>query len=65
MSLAENVQAFEVLLLEATDSKVFPENTLKEIIDHIERTFFQNYKLYQYVCNETQNEIVIPKEVKI
>ena len=65
MSLSDNVHAYEVMLLEATESKVFPDGTLKEVISHIERTFFQNYKLYEYVCSEEQSLIVIPKEIEI
>jgi hypothetical protein len=65
MSLGDNVFALEEMLVEANDSKVFPDETLKEVITHIERTFFQNYRLYEYVCTESQNEIVIPKEIEI
>ena len=65
MSFADNVLAFEAILIEANDSRVFPDNVIMEINTHIQRTFFQNYRLYQYVLNETQSDIVIPKEVII
>ncbi len=65
MSFSDNLLALEVMLVEANDSKVFSDEILKQVLTHIERTFFQNYRLYQYVCTQTQNEIVIPKEIEI
>lgn len=38
MSFADNVLAYEAILIEANDSKVFPENVIMEINTHIQRT---------------------------
>lgn len=65
LSLADIVHIYEKLLLEANDCNVFPDDVLKNVITHLERTFFQQYKLYKYVINETQSEILIPKEIMI
>lgn len=64
-SRSDNIIAFEGILMEVNDSRLFPDDTLKEIISHIERTFFHQYKLYQYVVSETQSEIILPKEILI
>lgn len=65
-TFSQNINQLQTILSDLNESlKTFSDDITKEILNYISTTFFQNYKLYEYVINESQNEIIIPKEMLV
>ncbi|CAF0817967.1 unnamed protein product [Brachionus calyciflorus] len=62
----ENLDDFKLMLSVLNERiKLFSDQHLKDMISHLTITFFQNYKLYSYVINESQEEMSISKEIEV
>lgn len=65
-SLSENIDDFKLMLSVLNERmRLFTDQQLKDIISHLTLTFFQNIKLYSFVCDEQQDEMLISKEIEV
>lgn len=46
-------------------TKLYNDEQIKDILTHLSRTFFENHRVFEFVINEPQSEVVITKEVQI
>lgn len=62
----ENLEDFKLMLSVLNENfRLFSDQHLKDIIKHFSLTFFQNTKLYLFVIQEVQSEIVVSKEILV
>lgn len=65
-SLTENIADFHNILSQVNQNSVLFSNTqINDITETIFNTFFQHYKLYEFMASESQQEYVIFKEVRL
>lgn len=64
MELNENMTQFiEIFSNELT--KIFNETESQIIVDHLNITFFQNYRIYQHALKQAREEIIVSKQIKV
>ena len=64
MKLDDNLLEFQCIMSDLCEKpSMFRDDQIKQIISNMCETFFQQYKMYEYILDESQPEIEIKKEV--
>jgi hypothetical protein len=64
MELSENMAQF-IDIFSNELSKAFSESESQIIVDHLNLTFFQNYRIYQHALKEAREEIIVSKQIQV